>query len=143
MHETATSKLVSAQATLEQAQLEVNTQLAAVAESQARIEEAKKSAADIASRMVAEFGGAMPSKFLPGSSEWGAIGEMLRIAGNPEVQAALHTCGFAEGHLQSLNHSIAAVQAAGAEQARQANEGSSAGTLARSAEALVADGNKA
>ena len=146
VHETATSKLASAQATLEQAQLELNTQLAAVAESQARIEEAKKSAADIASRMAAEFGGAaapMPSKFLPGSPEWGAIGEMLRIAGNPEVQAALRGCGFAEGHLQSLNHSIAVVQAAGAEQARQANDGGSGGTLARSAEALVAEGNKA
>ena len=122
-HEGETSN--SAQEALEQAQLVVTTQLAAVAESQLRIDEAKKTAADIASRMAAEFGAATTPtlhKFVPGSPEWDALGEMVRFAGNPEVQTALRSCGLDEGHLQSLNSSISAVHAAGAEQTRQAAE---------------------
>ena len=47
---------------------------------------------------------------------------MVRIAGTPEVQAALRSHGLDEAHLHSLNSSIAAVHAAGAEQARQVAE---------------------
>ena len=111
-----------------------------MAESQVRIDEAKRNAADIAARMAAEFGGnAAPAhtKFMLGTPEWSAVGEMLRIAGKPEVQSALRSCGFAEDHLQTLNCSIAAVQAAGAEQARRANEANIADGNAHSTEPLA------
>ena len=56
-HDATASELCTAQADLEKAQIKVDSKLAALAESQARIDEAKKNAADIASRMAAELGG--------------------------------------------------------------------------------------
>ena len=153
-HEAATSKLSSAQAALEQAQLEVSTQLASVAESQARIEEAKKNAADIASRMAAELGAPpphlTPTAFHPGSPEWGALDGLVRLMGNSDVHTALRSQGLPEEHLQTLASCLNTVRAAGDEQLRRSTAAAppptqelghrSPGTASAAAE-MVAEGN--
>ena len=74
--------------------------------------------------MAAELGASAPAgtpnRFLPGTCEWSAIGEILQALNHSSVQAALLSSGIPQDHLQSLSHSVATVHAAGAEQERQA-----------------------
>ena len=153
-HEGVTSKLSSAQEVLEQARVEVSLQLAAVAESQTRIDDAKKQAADIASRIAAELGAPPPQPapppFQPGSPEWGALDGIVRLMGCSEVHTALRTQGLPEEHLRTLTSCLDTVRSAGHEQflrstaatppPTQTLEHISTGTAAVAAEA-VADGN--
>ena len=121
------AKLLSSEEILQAAQLERDTQLAAVAETQTRIDAAKKSAADIASRLAAELGAAPPPTshlFQPGTAEWGALEELWRFVGNPDTLAALRAQGFPDDNLQKLCGCLDSVQAAGNEQLRQVQEAS-------------------
>ena len=153
-HEAVTSKLSSAQEVLEQARVEVSLQLAAVAESQTRIDDAKKQAADIASRIAAELGAPPPQPappaFHPGSPEWGALDGIVRLMGSSEVHTALRTQGLPEEHLQTLASCLNTVRSAGHEQflrstaatppPTQTLEHISPGTAAVAVE-MVAEGN--
>ena len=123
-HDAEVAELDNAKEALQLAQERVAAQQAAVAESQLRIDATKKSAADIATRMAAELGAfapaGTPNRFLPGTCEWSAIGEILQALNHSSVQAALLSSRIPQDHLQSLSRSVATVHAAGAEQARQA-----------------------
>ena len=73
------AKLLAAEEAVQAAQKERDVQLAAVAETQTKVDIAKKSAADIASRLAAELGAAPPPTsqlFHPGTPEWGALEDL-------------------------------------------------------------------
>ena len=116
------SKLEDAEEAVQAALAERDARLAAIAETQTKIEAATKQAADIASRLASELGAPPPSHpqaFHPGSPEWGALEGLVRLIGNADVHAALRTQGFPEDHLQALSGCLSTVRAAGDEQLRR------------------------
>jgi hypothetical protein len=117
------AKLKEAEDAVQAALAERDVRLAAIAESQTKIEAATKQAADIASRLAAELGAPPPpstqTAFRPGSQEWGALEGLVRLMCLADVQSALRSQGLAEEHLQTLSSCISTVRAAGDEQLRR------------------------
>lgn len=116
------SKLADAEEALLAATAARDERLAAVAQTQAKIEGAKKQAAEVASKLAAEHGAA-PSPptqaFNVGSPEWGALEALVRLVGNSDVHGALRSQGYPEDHLQLLSKCLTTVQAAGDEQIKR------------------------
>ena len=116
------AKLATAEEAVQAAAAARDVQLAAVAETQTKIEHAKKQAADIASKLATELGAAPPcpaQAFQPASPEWAALEGLVRLVGNADVHAALRTQGYPEDHLQMLSGCLSTVQAAGDEQLKR------------------------
>ena len=148
------AKLMEAEDAVQAALAERDVRLAAIAESQTKIEAATKQAADIASRLAAELGAPPPhhtqTAFHPGSPEWGALDGLVRLMGNSDVHTALRSQGFPDEHLQTLSSCLNTVRAAGDEQLRRSAEATplpaqelghrSQGTTDAAAE-MVAEGN--
>ena len=117
------SKLADAEEALLAATAARDERLAAVAQTQAKIEGAKKQAAEIASKLAAEHGAPPspppPQAFNFGSTEWSALEALVRLVGNSDVHDALRSQGYPEDHLHMLSKCLTTVQAAGDEQVKR------------------------